>query len=83
MVEDAEAVRAVFMLGKIALLGHSCGGVLAQAYVLKYQQNLTHLILCSAFHSTSKRNEVFRIKPGISVGRSFGRSWISSLAKFS
>jgi proline iminopeptidase len=60
MVEDAEAVRQNLGLGKIALLGHSCGGVLAQAYALKYSQNLSHLILCSTFHSTSKMNEVFR-----------------------
>lgn len=59
MVEDVEAVRKTLDLGKISLLGHSYGGVLAQAYALKYQQNLTHLILCSTFHSTSKMNEVF------------------------
>jgi len=60
MVEDVEAVRQGLKLGKIGLLGHSCGGVLAQAYALKYQRNLTHLVLCSTFHSTSKMNEVFR-----------------------
>src|ERR1022692_3772253 len=60
MVEDAEAVRQALKLGRISLLGHSYGGVLAQAYALKYQANLTHLILCSTFHSTSKMNEVFR-----------------------
>ncbi|MCL5279419.1 MAG: proline iminopeptidase-family hydrolase [Planctomycetes bacterium] len=60
MVEDVEALRNALKLGKIALLGHSCGGILAQAYAFKYQQNLTHLILCSTLHSTSKMNEVFR-----------------------
>jgi proline iminopeptidase len=60
MTEDVEAVRQGLKLGKISLLGHSCGGVLAQAYALKYQRNLTHLVLCSTFHSTSKMNEVFR-----------------------
>ncbi len=45
MVEDIEAVRQGLHLGKISLLGHSCGGILAQAYALKYQQNLTHLLL--------------------------------------
>ena len=60
MVDDAEVVRQALQLGRIALLGHSCGGVLAQAYAFKYGQNLTHLILCSTFHSTSKMNEVFR-----------------------
>lgn len=60
MVEDVEAVRAALRLGAIDLLGHSYGGVLAQAYALKYQQNLRHLILCSTFHSTSKMNGVFQ-----------------------
>jgi proline iminopeptidase len=60
MVEDTEAVREGLNLGRISLLGHSYGGVLAQAYALKYQANLTHLILCSTFHSTTKMNEVFR-----------------------
>ena len=60
MVEDVEAVRTGLGLGKIALLGHSYGGVLAQAYALKYQQNLTHLILCSTFSSTRAINESVR-----------------------
>jgi len=59
MVEDAEAVRRVLHLGKINLLGHSCGGVLAQAYAIKYQKNLSHLVLCSTFYSTKQLNEVF------------------------
>src|SRR5271170_5475493 len=59
MVEDVEAVRQGLVLGKITLLGHSYGGVLAQAYALKYQNNLTHLILCSTFPSTTEMNQVF------------------------
>jgi proline iminopeptidase len=58
MVEDVEAVRQALNLGKISLMGHSYGGVLAQAYALKYQKNLTHLILGSTFPSTSAMNEV-------------------------
>ena len=57
-VEDIEAVRVALHLGKISLLGHSCGGVLAQAYALKYQQNLSHLILNSTFASTREMNVV-------------------------
>lgn len=59
MVEDVEAVRSALSIGKMALLGHSYGGVLAKAYALKYQNNLSHLILCSTFPSTSQMNEVF------------------------
>jgi len=58
MVEDVEDVRAALHLGKISLLGHSCGGVLAEAYALEYQQNLSHLILNSTFPSTREMNEV-------------------------
>ena len=64
MVEDVEAVRQHLGLGQINLLGHSYGGVLAQAYALKYQANLTHLILGSTFHSTKALNEVFRPDEG-------------------
>jgi len=57
MVEDIEAVRQALGLGKISLLGHSYGGVLAQAYALKYQRNLSHLILGSTFASTKEIND--------------------------
>src|SRR5438270_7119599 len=57
MVEDCEAVRQALGLGKISLLGHSYGGVLAQAYALKYQKNLSHLILGSTFASTRELNQ--------------------------
>src|SRR5215472_12180897 len=58
MADDVEDVRVALGLGQISLLGHSYGGVLAQAYALKYQQNLSHLILNSTFPSTSEMNEV-------------------------
>lgn len=58
MVEDVESVRVALHLGPIALLGHSYGGVLAQAYALKYQQHLSALILNSTFPSTRQMNEV-------------------------
>jgi proline iminopeptidase len=67
MAEDVEAVREALGLGKINLLGHSYGGVLAQAYALKYQENLSHLILCSTFPSTKQMNDVFvKIKENMS-----------------
>ena len=59
MVEDVETVRQALGLGKINLLGHSYGGVLAQAYALKYQENLAHLILGSTWSSTKAMNDVF------------------------
>ena len=58
MVEDVESVRQALHLGKISLMGHSFGGVLAQAYAFKYQQNLTHLVLGGTFYSSSEMNKV-------------------------
>jgi proline iminopeptidase len=59
MVEDVEGVRTALELGEVSLLGHSFGGVLAQAYALKYQSHLTHLILASTFASTRQLNAIF------------------------
>ncbi len=60
MAEDVEAVRLALNLGTIDLLGHSFGGVVAQAYALQHQSNLAHLVLCSTFHSTKAANAVFQ-----------------------
>lgn len=60
MADDVEVARRALGLGKINLLGHSYGGVLAQAYALRYQENLAHLVLASTFHSTKQLNAVFR-----------------------
>ena len=57
MADDVEAVRAALQLGKIALLGHSYGGVVVQAYAFKYPSNLSHLILASTFSSTRQLND--------------------------
>ncbi len=57
MADDVEAVRTGLQLGKIALLGHSFGGVVVQAYAFKYQEHLSHLILGSTFSSTRELNE--------------------------
>ena len=56
MADDVEAVRSALQLGKIALLGHSYGGVVVQAYAFKYQDDLSHLILGSTFSSTRELN---------------------------
>ena len=66
MVEDMESVRQALGLGKISLLGHSFGGVLAQAYAFKYQKNLSHLILGSTFASTKEINQALaKMKAGM------------------
>ena len=63
MADDVEAVRSALQLGKIALLGHSFGGVVVQAYAFKYQEHLSHLVLGSTFSSTRALNDALaRIK---------------------
>jgi len=68
-------------LKKISLLGHSCGGVLAQAYALQHPGNLSRLILCSTFHSTAKMNLVFpylyrnRPDPNFDPGAMGNQAW--------
>lgn len=44
-VEDIEALRQFLGLDKIKILGGSYGGFLTLEYVLKYQENVTHVIL--------------------------------------
>jgi len=44
-VEEVDGVRKSLKLGKVHLYGHSWGGMLAQAYALKYQTNIRSLIL--------------------------------------
>lgn len=50
-VEDLEALRKEMGFSKINILGHSYGGLVAQGYAIKYQQNVSHLILANTFHS--------------------------------
>jgi proline iminopeptidase len=58
MAADVEALRQALGLRSINVLGHSFGGVVAQAYALKYPKNLSHLIIASAFDSTRELNQV-------------------------
>jgi proline iminopeptidase len=50
-VDEVEALRQALGLGKIMLYGHSYGGMVAQAYALKYPQSLSQLVLADTFHS--------------------------------
>jgi proline iminopeptidase len=50
-IEDLEGLRKAMGFGKINILGHSYGGVVAQGYAIKYPQNVSHLILANTFHS--------------------------------
>jgi len=50
-IEEVEGLRKALNYSKIDVLGHSYGTVVAQGYALKYQNNISHLILVSPTHS--------------------------------
>jgi len=50
-VEDIEGLRVALGLGKIAVLGHSYGGMVAQAYALRYPQSVSKLVLVCTLYS--------------------------------
>jgi len=50
-VEDLEQLRRELELDSCIVLGHSWGGMLAQAYVLKYPAHVSKLILADTFSS--------------------------------
>lgn len=50
-VEDIEGLRKALGLGKINLLGHSYGGMVAQAYALKYPDSVKRLILANTLYN--------------------------------
>ncbi len=59
-IEDVEAVRLALKVSKFIFLGRSYGGVVAEAYALKYQQYLEKLILIvtiASYHFFKKAEE--------------------------
>jgi len=56
-VEEAEGVRKKMKLGKVHLLGSSCGGQLALGYALKYQKNLKSLTTIGGLHNVLMTSE--------------------------
>lgn len=69
MVDDLRCVRKAFGLTRFALLGHSFGGILAQAYAVRFPQTLVRLILAGTAHSAKIFNADFRrIRAALSPG---------------
>ena len=50
-VEEVEELRKKLSLGKVHLVGSSCGGQLALGYALKYQKNLKSLTTIGGLHN--------------------------------
>lgn len=70
LVADADALRAHLGFERIALIGRSYGGFIAQEYALRHQDRLTHLILQDTapshqHHDQAKANALASNLPGI------------------
>lgn len=50
-VELIEKLRKLLKFNKISLVGHSYGTVPAQAYAIKYKENVDRMVLINGFHS--------------------------------
>jgi len=61
MASDIEAVRVALDLGKIDLLGHSFGGILAQAVAIHYPAGIRRLILAATGSSAARLNADFAL----------------------
>ena len=59
MVDDLETVRDALGLGRMALLGHSFGGLLAQAYAAQHATRLSHLVLVGTASTAKAVNADF------------------------
>ena len=55
-VEDVEQLRRELKLDACIVFGHSWGGMLAQAYVLRYPAHVSKLILADTFSSVADVN---------------------------
>ena len=67
-VDDIEALREALQLGRIHLMGHSWGGMLAMRYAIRYGDNLRSLILLDSMAASSelRRAEEAAVAEGIS-----------------
>ena len=52
--DDVEGIRQAFRLGKMNLMGHSWGGLVAMLYAVKYPTNLNSLILVNTTPASSE-----------------------------
>lgn len=60
MSADVEATRLALGLGQIDLLGHSFGGILAQAVAIRYPDNIRRLVLASTGSSAARIDADFK-----------------------
>ncbi|MHC4364157.1 MAG: proline iminopeptidase-family hydrolase [Planctomycetota bacterium] len=51
-LDDLEGLRKFFRIDKLNIFGHSYGGILAQAYVLKHPEHVNKLVLSNTLYSS-------------------------------
>jgi len=61
MACDADAVRRALGLKSVDVMGHSFGGILAQAYAIKYPSTVRRLILADTGSSATRVNADFKL----------------------
>ncbi|MEP6776537.1 MAG: alpha/beta hydrolase, partial [Chloroflexota bacterium] len=61
-IEDLEALRNYFLLGSVAVLGHSWGGVLAMEYALRHPDRVSHLLLLNTAPASHDDYALFRVE---------------------
>jgi proline iminopeptidase len=78
-VEDLEGLRKELKLEKINIYGFSYGGMVAQAYALKYPAHVNKLILANTLHSAEmwQRNHE---NINLEVSRQFPEIWEAIIA---
>ena len=70
LVEDIEALRKHLGVSRIAVLGHSFGGLLALEYAAKYPQHVSHLIFVAGVYDFPtqcrfRRQVLARLRPEV------------------
>lgn len=59
-MEDLDAVRRHFALDRVALLGHSFGGLLAMEYATRHPERVSHLVLMNTAPASGEDVRAFR-----------------------
>jgi proline iminopeptidase len=61
MADDLEALRQLLGFGKVQVLGHSFGGMVALTYAIRHHEGLQALIPCTTAPSYGFRSEAWKI----------------------
>jgi pimeloyl-ACP methyl ester carboxylesterase len=61
LADDVEAVRAALSIDSFDLIGHSMGGMVAQAYALKHRERVRTLFLASTTSHNGRRAKAFAL----------------------